>query len=326
MEDVPKGASVLVVDDNPAVLEVVTELLKADGLDVTSAPDGNRAKQLLAEKDFHVLLADLRMSPVSGWEVIREAKEEYDLEVIVMTGFASLDNSIEALHQRVYDFLPKPVETDRLKRAVRNAANQAILRRRNKSLLQELEAKNQALEVEVARVTAELEELAVKDELTGVYNYRYLRDLLSNEVTRSLRYDHTVILAMLDLDFFKDLNDNHGHTVGNEVLKRVAVLFQASLRKSDTVCRYGGEEFAIVFPETTKKQAEPILQRTCDSLKEERIPIDDERVLTVSAGLAATPDDADSADDLIRLADEALYSAKAKGRDCLVLASTTPFE
>lgn len=125
---------------------------------------------------------------------------------------------------------------------------------------------------------------------------------------------------MLDLDHFKILNDFHGHTVGNRVLSRIAKILQDGIRQSDCVCRFGGEEFAIVLPVTSKQQAEPILQRVCNAIKKERILLDESRILTCSAGLASVPEDAGTVDDLLRLADDALYMAKAGGRDRVVLA------
>ncbi len=322
----PQDISVLVVDDDYAVIEVVEELLKRAGFRVTAVTSGSEANRLLGSQDFHVLLADLRMSPVSGWDVIRRAKEASQTEVIVMTGFASLDSSLEALHQRVFDFLQKPIDFPRLSRAIRNAAQHNVLMKRNRELSRELAEKNRELEEEVKRVRAEMEALATHDELTGLLNYRYLQNLLAKEVPRSLRYSHPLTLAMLDLDFFKDLNDSHGHAVGNRVLVRVAKILQEGIRQSDCVCRFGGEEFAVVLPVTSKTQAEPILQRVCGAIKKERIMIDHERILTCSAGLASVPEDAGTVDDLLRLADDALYQAKARGRDCVVLASALSFK
>lgn len=322
----PQDISVLVVDDDYSVIEVVKELLKRAGFQVTAVTSGSEANRLLATQDFHVLLADLRMSPVSGWEVIRQARELSQTEVIVMTGYASLDSSLEALHHRVFDFLQKPLDFPRLSRAIRNAANQNVLVKRNRQLTRELAEKNQELEKEVKRVRAELEALATHDELTGLYNYRYLQNLLAKEVPRSLRYSHPLTLAMLDLDFFKDLNDAHGHATGNRVLARIAQILQEGIRQSDCVCRFGGEEFAVILPVTSKAQAEPILQRVCGSIRKERIMIDHDRLLTCSAGLASVPEDAGTVDDLLRLADDALYQAKALGRDRVVLASPLPIK
>lgn len=314
--------SVLVVDDNLAVLEVIGEYLREWKCDAVLVRTGTEALQLLETRHFNLVLADLRMSPVSGWEVIRKAREIEGTEVVVMTGFASLDASLEAIRHGVFDFLEKPIDFDRLQRVLRNAVKQSLLVRENQRLLEELASKNRELETEIDKVRHELEDLSIRDELTGLHNYRYLMNLLDREISRSVRYNHPLTLAMIDLDNFKKLNDTYGHSAGNKALQTIAGIFASSIRAADSVCRFGGEEFAIVLPVTTPLQAEPILQRICQRIRQEMIPVDSERYLTISIGVACCPRDARTVDDLIRFADQALYSAKEKGKDRVVLAAS----
>ncbi len=313
--------AILVVDDSLAILDLLKEFLSEWGYGVTTARDGGEAKELLESKQFHLVLADLRMSPVSGWEVIRQAKEIEGTQVVVMTGFASLDTSLEAIRHGVFDFLEKPIDFDRLRRVVRNGVRHSILLHENSRLLEELACKNDELETEIRKVRNELEDMTIRDELTGLHNYRYLMNLLEREISRSVRYKHPLTLAMIDLDDFKTLNDTYGHSAGNEALKAIARIFTSSTRAADTVCRFGGEEFAIVLPVTTPHQAEPILERMCNQIRHQNIPVDSSHPLTISIGVAACPRDAQTVDDLIRLADKALYSAKENGKDQVVLAT-----
>ena len=312
---------VLVVDDNHAIVEVIREHLKQWGCEPVAARTGAEAQEHLESTRFEVVLADLRMSPVSGWEVIRRAREIEGTQVIVMTGFASLDTSLEAIRHGVFDFLEKPLDFDRLGRVIRNAIRQSRLITENHRLVEELERKNQELEREIQKVRDELEELTIRDELTGLYNYRYLMNLLEREISRSLRYGHPVTLSMIDLDDFKKLNDTYGHSAGNKALKEIARLFSETIRAADTVCRFGGEEFAVILPMTTPEQAEPILKRICENIRSEHIPVASGQDLTISVGVASCPRDAQTMDDLIRLADKALYTAKEKGKDRVVLAA-----
>jgi diguanylate cyclase (GGDEF)-like protein len=303
----PEPIRVLVVDDNYSLLETVELRLEKWGYRVTVTANGQEALALLEKNDYHVVLADLRMSPVTGWEVVELANSRETTEVLVMTGYASLDSS-------------KPLDFDQLERTLRNASNKSELARENKRLFQELSRKAEELEAEVQKVRTELEEVTIRDELTGLYNYRYLRAILDQEASRSLRYGRPLSFAMLDLDFFKRINDTQGHSVGNEVLARVAGILAKAMRKTDAVCRYGGDEFAIVFPETNKDRARSVLSRVLERIKEEKIPVEGARILTVSAGLASCPEDAGADDALIEKADDALYRAKKEGRDRLVAA------
>lgn len=311
---------VLIVDDNYALLETLETRLEKWGYHVSVTASGEEARSLSEKNDYHVVLADLRMSPVTGWEVIEIANARETTEVVVMTGYASLDSSLEALHRNVFDFLPKPLDFDQLERTLRNAARKSELARENRRLLSELSQKAVELEEEVRKIRAELEEVTIRDELTGLFNYRYLMAILGQEISRSLRYCRPLSLAMLDLDHFKRINDTLGHSAGNETLAKVASVLVKGTRKTDTVCRYGGEEFTILFPETNKENAQLVLSRVLERIKQERIPAEGSRILTLSAGLASCPDDAGKEEALIEIADRAMYSAKRKGRDRLVVA------
>jgi two-component system cell cycle response regulator len=163
---------------------------------------------------------------------------------------------------------------------------------------------------------AELERLAITDPLTGLYNRRFFQSRLGVEIERAKRYERVLSLVMLDVDNFKEINDQRGHQFGDHVLVEVGKILTGNVRGSDIVCRYGGEEFAVLLPETpleqTSRAAEKL--RTClkESFQEGRDPV----ALTVSLGVASYPSPGMAdADDLVRRADAALYEAKGLGRD-----------
>ncbi|MBE0428898.1 MAG: diguanylate cyclase [Thermoleophilia bacterium] len=157
--------------------------------------------------------------------------------------------------------------------------------------------------------------LAITDPMTGLYNFRYLIDSLGNELERSRRYEHPAVLAIIDLDDFKLVNDKYGHPAGDELLKAVAEILKANIRRADIVARYGGEEFAVVMPETNKEAALGVmekLKRVIAGIKLENYP---EVRVTASIGVAGFPDDADNHTDLLARADEALYLSKKAGKN-----------
>jgi diguanylate cyclase (GGDEF)-like protein len=166
----------------------------------------------------------------------------------------------------------------------------------------------------------ETERSARTDTLTGLLNRRVFRETLDAEIRRSRRYRWPVTVLMLDLDHFKAVNDTFGHMLGDVVLRRVGGIIRQAVRDADTAARVGGEEFAVVLPETTRlggyAVAERIRRRVAAGFRDE--PVDGHEVLmTVSAGLAIFPEDALHADELIARADEALYGAKHAGRNRL---------
>ncbi|MBW4623016.1 MAG: diguanylate cyclase [Cyanosarcina radialis HA8281-LM2] len=171
----------------------------------------------------------------------------------------------------------------------------------------------------------DLRNLAILDGLTGVYNRREFNLQLRAELERSERYQHPCSLIMMDIDYFKKLNDTHGHQAGDEALRVVATLLKQEVRPTDRVARYGGEEFAVILPETTGEQALGVAQRLRETIAIASIPISEGMIIkvTVSMGVATFPTDATSEEALLSLADRSLYSAKKSGRN-RVVKSLTP--
>jgi diguanylate cyclase (GGDEF)-like protein len=166
--------------------------------------------------------------------------------------------------------------------------------------------------------------LAVTDELTGLYNHRYFTQRLSQEIRRAARYHRPVLLALLDIDYFKHYNDTFGHLGGNEVLRQLAGVIKEEVRDVDVIARFGGEEFAVIMPETSEKKAMVALTRLRKRVAQfpfrgrEKLP---RRKITVSIGVAAYPAHSVDAHNLIQRADEALYEAKDRGRNRVVFAA-----
>lgn len=159
---------------------------------------------------------------------------------------------------------------------------------------------------------------ALTDGLTGLYNFRYFQRQLEFEIKRAERYLHPLSLVMVDIDHFKHYNDCHGHLRGNVILERIAALLKSSTRETNHVARYGGEEFAILLPETEARVAAKAAVRLRRIIQKEPFPFQDEQPggnLTASLGVASFPMDASDAEDLVQCADQALYRAKALGRN-----------
>ncbi len=168
-------------------------------------------------------------------------------------------------------------------------------------------------------------EEAIRDGLTNVYNYRYFVRELRKEVARTKRYNTPFSLIMLDIDFFKEYNDLHGHLEGDEVLRSISRLLILNTRSTDIVARYGGEEFVIILPGIKKKEALTFAEKLRKLVKDHPFP---DKVhaepcsLTISIGVASCPEDSDEPIELVRMADQALYKAKQNGRDQVCVAGT----
>jgi len=161
-----------------------------------------------------------------------------------------------------------------------------------------------------------LRRLSVIDELTGAYNYRYFFNRLEEEVSRAQRNGVSVALLVIDLDHFKYYNDNYGHRAGDSMLKASAENIRMLVRLNDIVCRYGGDEFVVILPDTEEEGAVEVASRLKDNFEAGiNTPEGVDQTITISAGVAVYPVTASSAEDLIRCADRALYAAKNSGRN-----------
>ncbi len=179
-----------------------------------------------------------------------------------------------------------------------------------------------AVALENAQLYDKVEDLAIRDSLTGLYLRRYLTDRLQEELSRNLRRDKPVAFIMLDLDHFKQYNDRFGHAAGDIVLKHMAMLMKSHFAAAgNLLCRYGGEEFCVVLPECSKEDAAAIAKDFVKRVEGEALVLRRERTpVTISAGVAAFPQDAKTREDLLQRADKALYEAKHKGRNRVCVA------
>lgn len=193
-------------------------------------------------------------------------------------------------------------------------------------MAQALQNERENLERTVAERTRELQEanqrlerLAVTDGLTGVFNHRRFQEALQSEILRSERHKRAMGVLMIDVDFFKKVNDAMGHPAGDELLRRLAEVLSKDLRQTDLIARYGGEEFGVILPETTKGEAMQVAERMRAAV-EERINKDTPwpTRVTVSIGVATFPEDGKSSEQLLIAADQAMYVAKRQGRNRVV--------
>ncbi len=186
------------------------------------------------------------------------------------------------------------------------------------ALIRELRINEKTL----SELTSRLHALSIKDELTGLYNFRYFNERIDEEIDRAVRHKHSVSLIMGDIDHFKNYNDTHGHPAGDYVLKRAATCFTSSLRTHDVIARYGGEEFAIILPETGKPAAHELAERLRYMFELEQFPNEDTQPggrITISLGVAEFPSDAVDKTSLIKMADDNLYIAKKTGKNKVII-------
>ena len=208
------------------------------------------------------------------------------------------------------------LDADGVPRTILGIARDIGARKQAEQVLRDTNQRLQVQIEEIERLQSALQELAVRDGLTGLYNRRYLDETLEREVSRARRDGHPLSLVMLDIDYFKRVNDTYGHQFGDEVLKALAVALSHDVRAEDVACRFGGEEFLILLPNMPLDAARVRAEAWRRSVEALSIVHGEFAVhFTISLGVAAYPEHGKTPDDLTRCADQALYRAKHEGRN-----------
>jgi len=312
---------ILIVDDEMSLRYLLEEVMTDDGYSVTTAANGEEALRLFHEQSFPLVITDIRMPGIDGIELLQRIRQDNeDTQVIIITSHASLDSAVTALRAGAYDYLIKPFEDlDLISAIVKRAFEKIRLVIENRDLLEKLRIKNQELKT----ANSVLQEMAIRDGLTNLYNHRHFQESLVLEVARSTRYDHEFSIIFLDVDYFKHFNDTHGHPKGDAVLETIGDILQTRLRNTDLACRYGGEEFVLLLTETTRQGAAMLAEGIRSQIEQhffEGEETQPEGQLTVSIGVASYPTDGGDASTLLKNADQALYRSKEKGRNCVTIA------
>lgn len=298
---------ILGVDDDSVSRTVLRATITSLGHECALAAGGLQAWEMLKHGGFDAVITDRLMPDLDGLQLCRRIRSERNngyVYVILASGLAERNQVRDGMLAGADDYLAKPLQRHELDLRLIAAERVSALHRR--------------LEV----VTAELRALSRRDPLTGLGNRLAMQEELATMARRAERYGHEYTVALVDLDHFKGLNDSHGHQAGDRALRVVARLLAESCRRSDTCFRYGGEEFLCVFPEQSVAGAHVAVTRLQQKLEDQAIPnlaSTHHGLLTLTAGIAQLANRAPDIEDLLRRTDQALYRAKARGRNRIEL-------
>lgn len=285
---------VLAIDDSELIHRLLRVRLQYEQIELHGAVDPEQGIRLARELRPDVILLDIEMDGMDGFEVLQSLKSDVDLQdipVIFISATASMEDRVRALDLGAVDFVAKPFEVVELKARVRSA-------------------------LRVQHLVKMLAQKAQVDGLTGLWNRTYFDRRLLQEVSEAVRHRRPLTLVMCDVDGFKRLNDERGHPFGDMVLERLSKILQGG-RGSDIACRYGGEEFGIILPNTAGVEGAEVAERYRRAFEAERWPGASGHVVTASFGVAditALPGP-QGVEELVAAADAALYRAKLNGRN-----------
>ncbi len=296
---------ILIVDDDRKIVEMLEIGLNALGYRTVMAYDGEAAIDMVLKEIPDIILLDLNLPKKNGFEVCRqvrmEIKDNY-IPIIMITARDDISSKIEGLDTGADDYITKPVDIKEVMARI-------------KSML-----RIKSLQDELRTAKDELQELAVRDYLTGCFNRRYFTEILQIELKKSSRYDKSFGCIMLDVDDFKKINDNYGHPFGDEVLKKIADILRDNLRESDIIGRYGGEEFIALLPNISQRvELEQICERIRKKVEKTFFKTDSGNInttISIGASLCEGKKNGLNTDDIISNIDKALYKAKWDGKNC----------
>jgi len=313
-------ADILVVDNDPVSVELLKTILLSAGHKVHTATHGRDALRMVLEHQPQIMITDWMMPGIDGLQLLRTLREteigRY-LYVMVLTAQSDREKLVEAFSAGADDYLVKPL--DRMELLARLRAGVRIVTVQREVINECDLLRRNALQLTIANQRAE--EAALTDSLTGLYNRRYAMDRLAREWVASERNHRPLSILLLDIDHFKTVNDNHGHNIGDIALKRMAEMLSEYSRRPDIACRIGGEEFFILAPETALPGAIRQAERLREAFEDKPITVEGiDLPLTVSVGVAQKVAGMSSPEELLKVADEALYRAKREGRNRVIAA------
>jgi two-component system cell cycle response regulator len=299
-----RNGHILLIDDRPASYERIAAMLKGEhGVDVE--PNPSEAVFQAAEGNYDLVIVSLGLENFDGLRLCSQVRSLERTRNIPILAIAEDDNNvrlIRGLEIGVNDYLQRPIDKNELLARVRTQ----IRKKRYTERLRD----NVQLSIE----------MAITDTLTGLYNRRYMESHIGTLLEQATTRGKPLTVLILDIDYFKAINDTHGHDAGDDVLREFAIRIRKSIRGIDLACRYGGEEFVVVMPETDLAVATMVAERLRRRIATEPFPIQQgARMIevTISIGISALGAD-DNAANILKRADQALYRAKRDGRNRVV--------
>ncbi len=289
-----KNKTILIVDDTIANLDILVELL--DEYDVIDATNGKDALEIVDEEEVDLILLDIMMPDMDGYEVCKRLKSNEktkEIPVIFITAKTDEESIAKAYDVGGSDYVRKPFLPKELLSRVKK-------------------------ELKLQDVMQELKLLALTDPLTKLYNRRFFIDASQAFLEMAKRDKSPLSLLMIDIDKFKNINDTYGHQIGDEIIKLLANIMLEGQRKSDMSCRYGGEEFVVLLPQTSLKKAQHVAQKLKESVEVSHFKITEKYdiTFTISVGVSTVNIENEiNIEKALKRADDALYEAKENGRN-----------
>lgn len=303
-ETITEQPTVLIIDDSIDVHRLLTARLRSEPIEIINATCGAEGLRMAIEHNPGLILLDLSMPEIDGFEVLRQLKDNpqtLNIPVLVLSGLTESQDKVTAFDLGAIDYITKPFDIVELRVRLRAAL-------RLNSLIQMLAKRAQI------------------DGLSGLWNRAYFDTRLKEAVDGVSRHGHALTVVLIDLDHFKSINDTYGHPAGDTVIQGLASIVADASRSTDICCRYGGEEFAIIMTDTPPAAAQTVCERIRQTLKDKTWARHPERAVTGSFGVVGVEEGTSVQTEVsawLEATDQNLYTAKTNGRDQVVASNMT---
>jgi diguanylate cyclase (GGDEF)-like protein len=304
---------ILIVDDCKVSVQLLSKLLnKAGYKNIECSYNGHEAEELIKTNEFALIITDFYMPDLTGYEIIKQTKKkDRATQCIVITGKPTIDNIIRCMrNDGAYDFFKKPFDVKKFQNSVKKSLG----------LYNEI--------LKIRENNAKIKELALYDSLTKLPKTELFLDRLENSIHHAVRSRKFLAVLYMDLDGFKQINDQYGHLIGDNVLKITATRLKNCLRQSDTICRLGGDEFAAIIPSFSTDRLDEMrvnIQKICNKIINKMAkPMIIEKHschIGISIGISLFPSDTKNQKLLLKKADQAMYIAKKNGKNQYIFYS-----
>ena len=294
---------ILVVEDDVDFSKTLMEFLNESGFKTMSVNSAEEAEEVLKKKEINLVLTDIKLPGMDGIKLAKNIKKKYNLGVIVMTAYSSEYSFEDVIKNGANDLIIKPFKFNELLLRIKKVIKEL-------SLLDDHE-----------KMIKALKRLTIEDSLTGLYNSRHFYDQLDKEIKRSVRYLHPLSLIFIDVDNLKEINDNYGHMIGDKILRLIAQRIKACLRSNDSAYRFAGDEFTLILPETTAREAKFVADRIISKFANESFVVNKIEIskITLSIGIAEYQMNEGNQQFLHR-ADLTMYEAKQRGGNRVIVS------
>jgi diguanylate cyclase (GGDEF)-like protein len=310
-ESTSKENKILIVDDTPENIDVLRQTLAPEGYKISVAPSGEKALQVAPRFVPDLILLDIMMPGINGLETCARIKNNpllKDIPVIFISAKSEIEDIVEGFNYGGVDYISKPFRQEEVFARVKTHLKLKNLAKEKEQLIEELNTANE-----------KLKDLASKDPLTGLLNRRSMDGYMEDEKARFMRNTKEFSFIIMDIDHFKKINDSLGHEAGDYVLVQIAKFLNKSIRRQDKLCRWGGEEFLLLLPETNLQGATELAEKLRHGLGLENFVYEKKKIpITMSFGVSVFDNKNRDLKVCIKNADDCLYQAKKDGRDRVV--------